>query len=523
MRNKLNIIKERRWMMVIALSLIIYQLSFSTAGAQNSGSAGVQSLYEKNIKLGQTFQNSGNLLMAKLFYQKACDEAETEQELLTARLSLADIQKFTEPVEAQRINDLCEETTVKYPGLRQKYLVTNATISFLLNNKNAFSKTYKEYQNLCQNNDTLSQEYDIILKAMNEALGGYYHEALRTLDKPGIGIVIRHTLRIHIFEMSGNKQKAIDELRRRAASIDSLGTRFYEGNVNESNITASMTRAQEQAEKHSSRLTKLNIIMLAVIVIMIYLCLLMYRREQKKLEKKNEQLRIALKMAGESDEMKKEFVKRVSHEIRTPLNAITGFNEILNNSEIELGKEERSDLMNRINENVKAITSIVDELLQVANAESIIEYAKDDTILCNKFFSELLYSHKKDVSASIELEYTTQLLNRFTILSNENAVRKIVEHLIHNAIKFTQKGTITLNCSEKKGMVYLTITDTGCGIPADKQTFIFEQFVKVDEFQQGIGLGLTVARNVAQKLGGDLVLDKDYTDGARFVLTLPVK
>lgn len=519
--NKLNEIKERRWMMVIALSFVICHLPFIPAWAQESSPEEVQSLYEKNIKLGQSFQESGNLLMAKLFYQKACDDAETEQELLTARLSLADIQKFTEPVEAQRLNDLCDESSEKYPGLRQKYLVTNATVSFLLNNRTAFNKTYKEYQTLCQNYNTLSQEYDIILKAMNEALAGYYKEALRTLDKPGIGIVIRHTMRIHIFEMSGNKQKAIDELRHRAASIDSLGTRFYENNVNESNITASMTRAQEQAEKNSSRMTKLNIIMLAVIVAMICLWVFMYRKEQKKLEKKNEQLRIALKMAGESDEMKKEFVKRISHEIRTPLNAITGFNEILNNSEIELGKEERQELMNRINLNVEAITSIVDELLQVSNAESIVEYAKSDTILCNKFFSELLYSHKKDVSASIELEYTTQVLNRYSILSNENSVKKIVEHLIHNAIKFTQKGTITLNCSEKKGMVYLSITDTGCGVPADKQDQIFEKFVKADEFRQGIGLGLTVARSVARKLGGDLVLDKDYTDGARFILTLP--
>ena len=129
--------------MVIALSFVICHLPFIPAWAQESSPAEVQSLYEKNIKLGQSFQESGNLLMAKLFYQKACDDAETEQELLTARLSLADIQKFTEPVEAQRLNDLCDESSEKYPGLRQKYLVTNATVSFLLNNRTAFNKTYK--------------------------------------------------------------------------------------------------------------------------------------------------------------------------------------------------------------------------------------------------------------------------------------------------------------------------------------------------------------------------------------------
>ena len=99
----------------------------------------------------------------------------------------------------------------------------------------------------------------------------------------------------------------------------------------------------------------------------------------------------------------------------------------------------------------------------------------------------------------------------------------MVEHLIHNAIKFTQQGSIELECYKQDGMLCLTLTDTGCGIPPEKQDEVFKQFSKADANQQGIGLGLTVSRNMARKLGGDLVLDKDYTDGARFTLKLPTK
>ena len=246
-------------------------------------------------------------------------------------------------------------------------------------------------------------------------------------------------------------------------------------------------------------------------------------KNQRNLEQKNDQLTTALKMANETDSMKTDFVRRVSHEIRTPLNAITGFNDILNNPEMELPQEERNELVIRINENVKAITSIVDELLQMANAESVQDYAKFNTVFCNQFFSEQIYRHRDHVNSDIELSYTTKVINRFTIQTNAEMLEKILQHLIGNAIKFTQQGSIELNCREKSGMVYLTLTDTGRGIPFEKQDEIFEQFAKADAFQQGIGLGLTVSRKMAQKMGGDLVLDKAYTNGARFVLTIPVK
>ena len=163
-------------------------------------------------------------------------------------------------------------------------------------------------------------------------------------------------------------------------------------------------------------------------------------------------------------------------------------------------------------------------MLYLSEKESSVYYAKNDQMLCNKILSELIYSYRGKVSPFVELIYNTKVINRFTINTNQEAVVTIVDHLIQNAIKFTNKGSITLSCrsTDNEEMLEISVTDTGRGIKPEMRKQIFEQFIKEDRFQQGMGLGLTVSRKMAQKLGGDIVLDESYTKGSRFLLTLPV-
>ena len=500
--------------LLFVISLIIG----STAGAQTS-------LYEQNMQLGRMFQKSGNLLMAEQYYKAAQNYANEHNgmEELNALLGMVDVLKLQQPVEAQRLNDHLEQACRQRPDYQLRHLAMNCFISFCLRNNSAFNSAYNEYFSLCQQNDTLPATYDVALKAMYEAMGKNYSEALRTLRSSDVDRLTRHDLRCVIFEMQKDTASLVNELRLRALTVDSLGAVMYEQNQSEVGATANMTLAQQEAEQKSSKRLYILLAMIAVAILIVLLWIRDRRNVRQQLDEKNDQLKTALKMAGETEKMKNEFVRSISHEIRTPLNAITGFNDILNNSDIELSKEDRSDLMARINENVKSITMIADELLQQANNESVVDYVKDETVYCNQFFKELIYKHNDEVSANIELRFTTRVINRDTILTNTEAVRKIVDHLIGNAIKFTQRGFIELNCRKEGGMLYVTVTDTGCGIPAAMQDEVFEQFSKVDENQQGIGLGLTVSRNIAQKMGGDLTLDKDYTEGTRFVLTLPME
>ena len=510
-------LNNKKWIVRVAVIIITYHLSLITSFAQ--------SLYDQNIRLGEMFHKCGCMVQAERYYQTAIDNADFDdkEQWVNAQLHMVNLLKFLRPVEAQHINEESVEYSKNWPKLYQQSLALSAAISFWLDDKSGFNKANDEYMELCRKETNLPHDYDKPLQAMGEALNGYYDQALQTIDRHIPLSILRHEMRIHIFQMKGDKAAIVSELQQRAATCDSLNAINFDANLKEVAATNSMTQAQKNAEQHSSLMMKITLIMAFIIICMFAIWAYLHRRNQKKLERKNEQLSTALKMANETDQMKSEFVKRVSHEIRTPLNAITGFNDILNNTEIELPQEERQEVLNRISENVKAITGIVDELLQVANAESTQDYARYDTVLCNQFLSDIIYKRRNDVSANVELRYTTKVMNRFSIQTNAETLEKIVDHLIGNAIKFTQRGFIELNCTQEDDNVLISLADTGSGIPADKQDEVFEQFAKADAFRQGIGLGLTVSRKMAQKMGGNLQLDKTYTGGARFILTLPVK
>lgn len=481
--------------------------------------------FEEYMNMGRMFESSGNVTMAERQYRLALDnyDRNSEQQLIAVELALVNLNKFRNPAAAQRLNDQIAQDVTKYVELRQKHIAMNACIAFCLNNKTSFEQANAEYIRLCQQNDTLPDTYDIMLQSMNEAMKGFYDDALKNINRAGVDNITKQDLRIRIYTLKGDMQAVIKEQQHKAEIIDSMTAANYDGNVNEKSLALGMQRAKQQTKDDKDRLCLIIYFLLAIIVLIVAVFIFFWRKQNTKDEKKNDQLMTALKIASESDEMKKNFVKRVSHEIRTPLNAITGFNDILNNPDIQLGQEERNELMTRINENVRAITVIADELLQAADAESTQDYAKYDTVMCNQFFADIIYNYNNKVSSKVQLKYSTKVINRFTIVTNADTVRKITEHLIANAIKFTEKGMIELACSESSGMLSVTVSDTGCGIPEDQQDAIFEQFTKADQFKQGIGLGLTVSRMMAQKLGGDLQLDKEYKDGARFVFTIPVK
>lgn len=266
-----------------------------------------------------------------------------------------------------------------------------------------------------------------------------------------------------------------------------------------------------------------TILFFTAIIVLLGIMVNYFRRTRQELKERNEQLSTALTMAEESDRMRTEFVRSISHEIRTPLNAINGFNELLNNPDIALNDEERKDLLARIKENMDAITNIIDEMLHMANQTSNSYSMNTTSIYCNQFLSPLIYNHREKVSGSVELLYKSKLINRDTIYTDPDGLRKIIDQLMNNAIKFTQSGFIELACeySEDKHWVLISVTDTGRGVTEEQREKIFTPFHKADSFQQGIGLGLSISKKIAQRLGGDLMLDTDYTEGARFVLKIP--
>ena len=109
-----------------------------------------------------------------------------------------------------------------------------------------------------------------------------------------------------------------------------------------------------------------------------------------------------------------------------------------------------------------------------------------------------------------------------TIMAHTQLINTVLVKLLDNAAKFTKQGSITLSLSQEDDRLHFAVTDTGCGIPADKSEYIFERFTKIDSFTQGTGLGLPAARLVAECLGGTLTLDTTYGDGAKFDFIIPI-
>lgn len=478
--------------------------------------------YKVYIVLGTLFESYGNFHMAEHYYRQALENEELNDviELMNVQSRLACLLKLWKPEEALQWNEMYAQTGIGFPEYHQRYLFVKAAANFAINDLDASKEACIAYQ---------EKEYDngyghVAIQAMQMAIDGQYEKAIELLKQPssGLDMLACADLRTLILRMEDDHHKAARELYLRAFLVDSLNSKLYFDNMNEISTKADITKTRQAA--HQEREHLLYIIMSLAIILLILLIFgyLRFRSARKYLKHKNEQLAAALSMAEESDRMKKEFVRNVSHEIRTPLNAINGFNDILNNTDIPLSNEERSDLMKRINENMEAITTIVNELLAMADEKSGQYYTRNDTIFCNQYFSSLLHKFSSQINSHTELSYTTKVINRFKIVTNQSALEEIVEHLIQNAIKFTAKGSITLSCSEAGKYLLVSVTDTGSGISPEMQDKVFEQFAKADMFQQGIGLGLTVSKKIAQRLGGDLILDKQYTGGARFILSLPV-
>jgi len=272
-------------------------------------------------------------------------------------------------------------------------------------------------------------------------------------------------------------------------------------------------RAEQKADRLQTAL-----IVLTVVYIFVYI--MGRRRLMRKIWSRNRQLKEALDKAEEADRMKTAFIRNMSHEIRTPLNAINGFSQLLNDPNVELNKEERTDMVDRISRSVDSITNTVAELLDMSEGESSHD---EEEVHVNELCARMLEELKKQNDKDIFLMYDSELDEDFTVMSSTKNLERILRRILGNALKFTEKGSITLHCEKLNGQLLISIADTGIGIDPAKREEIFKTFVQLDDDVDGIGLGLTLSRRLARQLGGDVVLDDNYMGGARFLFTLPLK
>lgn len=237
-------------------------------------------------------------------------------------------------------------------------------------------------------------------------------------------------------------------------------------------------------------------------------------------EQKNMELALkeALAKAEESDRLKSAFIANMSHEIRTPLNAIIGFTSVLPDID---GKEERQEIINLIQENNQKLLRIIDDVMNISKIEAGKEQLQMMTFDVNIILDEVANKYKSKLKPDVTL--TTQFAAaEQNITSDLTRVLESMEHLVSNAVKFTDKGSIVIGYDPvENNRIHLWVKDTGKGIAPENQERVFERFFKVDEFIPGAGLGLSVCRTMAFSLGGLVGVESKLGEGSTFWIEIP--
>lgn len=237
--------------------------------------------------------------------------------------------------------------------------------------------------------------------------------------------------------------------------------------------------------------------------------------QNRTLIKAEEELRKAKEAAEQSNWLKTMFIQNMSHEIRTPLNSIVGFSGVLVDMLDE--KEDIGQYVALIESNSKLLLKLVGDILDISILDSEVEIkhnAVDVNACCQASIDAAGASFDPGVKLIFEPACDELIIN-----SNYNYIVQVLDNLLGNASKFTHEGSVTLAYEVKKeeNQLIFTVTDTGIGIPVEEQERVFERFVKLDNFSQGAGLGLSICRIVAERLGGYLRIDKGYTQGTRVI------
>lgn len=263
------------------------------------------------------------------------------------------------------------------------------------------------------------------------------------------------------------------------------------------------------------------------VILVLGLCISLFyyfrtKRLKDELLKSEKDLRVAKDRAEESNRLKSAFLANMSHEIRTPLNSIVGFSDVLAMGDST--EDEQQSYYKIIKTNSDLLLRLINDILDLSRLEAnrvTLTWEECDVVqLCSQVVASVSFSRQ---SSDNQFLFSTSF-ETFRMVTDVQRMQQVIINLLSNADKFTKRGKITLDFSvnEEKQMAIFSVTDTGCGIPKEKQGLVFERFEKLNEYAQGTGLGLSICKLIVHKWRGSIWIDPDYTGGARFVFSHPL-
>ena len=428
-------------------------------------------------------------------------------------LNIVNVALDDSPEEADSLLEVAKQISQKYSPERVFDIETRRTLSYYYRGEyDRFLKGYEEYKKGVA--EGLSSVHGRSIEVYHEALLGHTDEAIKLareeLGDEGLDAITM------IYEKAGRWEEAFHALKQQTATSDSIDNVVLINSMMGIRDEMMIYEAERDVARTRFYMMSAVIILLALLTIALFYITQTRRRHLKELKKAYDQVL-------ESDKMKTAFIQNISHEVRTPLNIIGGFSQVIANPDLDPDIEERREIARMTQKNARLITTLIDEMLLVSLNENSEEAKKENQVEINNLMRGVMKEAKGNLSDKTKIQYDTTLADDFTILSNEYMLKIIVNSLVDNAAKNTPKGTIVLRATKPSDdELDLIVEDTGCGIPAAEAEHIFERFVKLDTFKEGIGLGLPLCRMLIEKLGGTVRLDTSYTQGARFVVTLPI-
>ena len=471
-------------------------------------------MYMAYNMLGHINRYCGNKESAKRNFRTVIDMMEKGgyyESMPPIYMNLVNVELDDDPEEASHLLDKAKEIAEKYSPERVFDIETRKTLIYYNSGDiPKFLEGYKAYKEGVA--EGKSSVHGRTMEVYYLAVTGKTDEAV-ALAKRELGDE-GHDAITKIFEQSGRWQEAYQSLRQEMESKDS---------VNNVVLANSMRGIREElrfydVERQSQRRLTIGLtvaaLLLGLLAVAMAYIIFARRRHMRQLKK-------AYDHALESDKTKSAFIRNVTHEVRTPLNIISGFAQVISNPDLVAGPEERAHIAQMMQKNTQLITSLVDEMLELSLNENTPEkVAKDNSVEVNDLIRDLLQENEYKVSKSIKLQFESSLSDGFRLQTNEGMLKRVINLLLDNAIKYTQEGSITLKTSADEQQLTFIMEDTGVGIPEKDAETIFERFVKLDDFKEGLGLGLPLCRMIVNKLGGSVSLDTSYKKGARFVVKL---